>query len=167
MCRHYGAAIADVWDACTRPARLRRRLSAADARATLRPVTIIGLDHVQVSITAGGEDAARRFYGEVLGMSEVPKPASLAGRGGVWFACGAQQLHCGVEDQVASSRRHPALRTDDLDAVRARLEAAGFPIRTDAELPGYRRFYTEDPFGNRLECLEQIEDGERAAGAGR
>lgn len=123
---------------------------------------IVRLDHVQVSITPGGEDAARRFYGAVLGMPELPKPETLAGRGGVWFACGGQQLHCGVEEVVAPSRRHPALETDDLDAVRARLEAAGFPIRTDAELPGYRRFYTEDPFGNRLECIQRIEDTERA-----
>ena len=82
---------------------------------------ILGIDHVQVSITPGGEDAARRFYGEVLGMPEVAKPDTLAGRGGVWFACGAQQIHCGVEDAVAPSRRHPALRTDDLEAVRVRL----------------------------------------------
>ena len=117
-------------------------------------MAIVALDHVQVSITTGGEDAARRFYGEVLGLPEVPKPGVLAGRGGVWFACGAQQLHCGVEDAVAPSRRHPALRTDDLDALEARLRAAGFPIRTDTELPGCRRFYTEDPFGNRLELLQ-------------
>lgn len=115
---------------------------------------IIGLDHVQVAITAGGEAAARRFYGEVLGLREVPKPDALAGRGGVWFACGAQQLHCGVEEAVAPSRRHPALLTDDLDAMRDRLEAAGFPIRTAAELPGYRRLYTEDPFRNRIELLQ-------------
>jgi catechol 2,3-dioxygenase-like lactoylglutathione lyase family enzyme len=121
-------------------------------------MAIVGLDHVQVSITPGGEELARHFYGEVLGMPELPKPATLAGRGGVWFACGPQQLHCGVEDPVAPSRRHPALRTDDLHALRARLEAAGLPIRTDAELPGYRRFYTEDPFGNRIECMERMED---------
>jgi catechol 2,3-dioxygenase-like lactoylglutathione lyase family enzyme len=123
---------------------------------------ILGLAHVQIAITPGGEDAARRFYGELLGMPEVPKPGALAGRGGVWFACGAQQLHCGVEEVAAPSRRHPALETDDLDAVRARLETAGFPIRTDADLPGYRRFYTEDPFGNRLECLQVIEEPEES-----
>jgi catechol 2,3-dioxygenase-like lactoylglutathione lyase family enzyme len=123
-------------------------------------MAILGLDHVQVAITPGGEDAARRFYGDLLGLPEIPKPSTLAGRGGVWFACGAQQLHCGVEDPVAPSRRHPALRTDDLDTLRARLEAAGRPIRTDADLPGYRRFYTEDPFGNRLECIEKVGDSE-------
>lgn len=120
-------------------------------------MSVIGLDHVQVAITAGGEAAARRFYGEVLGLREIPKPGALAGRGGVWFACGAQQLHCGVEEPIAPSRRHPALLTDDLDAVRVRLEVAGFPIRTDAELPGYRRLYTEDPFGNRIELLQARE----------
>jgi catechol 2,3-dioxygenase-like lactoylglutathione lyase family enzyme len=124
---------------------------------------ITGLDHVQVAIPPGGEDAARGFYTGVLGMPEVPKPSTLAGRGGVWFACGEQQLHCGVEEPVAPSRRHPALRTNDLDGLRARLEAAGCPIRTDAELPGYRRFYTEDPFGNRIECIEKIEETPSAA----
>lgn len=121
-------------------------------------MAIVALDHVQVAITPDGEEAARRFYGDLLGMREVPKPATLAGRGGVWFACGAQQLHCGVEEAVAASRRHPALRTDDLDGLRARLETAGFRIRTDTELPGFRRIYTEDPFGNRIECIEKIEE---------
>lgn len=120
-------------------------------------MSIIGLDHVQVAITDGGEAAARRFYGEVLGLREIPKPDALSGRGGVWFACGAQQLHCGVEEPVAPSRRHPALLTDDLDAVRVRLEASGSSIRTDTELPGYRRLYTEDPFGNRIELLQPRE----------
>ena len=120
-------------------------------------MSVIGLDHVQIAITARGEAAARRFYGEVLGLREIPKPGPLAGRGGVWFACGAQQLHCGVEEPIAPSRRHPALLTDDLDAVRVRLEVAGFPIRSDAELPGYRRLYTEDPFGNRIELLQPRE----------
>jgi catechol 2,3-dioxygenase-like lactoylglutathione lyase family enzyme len=119
-------------------------------------VGILGLHHVQVAITPGGEEAARRFYGDVLGLPELPKPDTLAGRGGVWFACGEQQLHCGVEAEVAPSRRHPAFVTDDLPATRLRLEAAGFPIRTDAELPGFRRFYTEDPFGNRIECMQAL-----------
>jgi catechol 2,3-dioxygenase-like lactoylglutathione lyase family enzyme len=121
-------------------------------------MAIVGLDHVQVAITPGGEDLARRFYGELLGMAEVPKPEVLAGRGGVWFACGAQQLHCGIEEPVAPSRRHPALLTDDLESIRARLEAAGFPIRPDVALPGHRRFSTEDPFGNRIECMEAIDE---------
>jgi catechol 2,3-dioxygenase-like lactoylglutathione lyase family enzyme len=117
-------------------------------------VRITGLHHVQVAITAGGEAAARRFYAELLGLAEVEKPASLGDRGGVWFACGDQQLHCGVEPPVARSRRHPALLTDDLETLRARLSAHGVPIVEDRQIPGYRRFYTEDPFGNRIELLQ-------------
>ena len=74
--------------------------------------------------------------------------------GGVWFACGDQQLHCGVESAVARSRRHPALLTDDLEQMRARLIEGGLPIVEDRQIPGFRRFYTEDPFGNRIELLQ-------------
>ena len=115
---------------------------------------IAGIHHVQVAITPGGEAAARRFYSELLGLEEVEKPASLGDRGGVWFACGDQQLHCGVESAVARSRRHPALLTDDLEQMRARLIAGGLPIVEDRQIPGFRRFYTEDPFGNRIELLQ-------------
>jgi len=117
-------------------------------------VRISGLHHVQVSITPGGEFAARRLHAELLGLAEVEKPASLGDRGGVWFACGDQQLHCGVEPAVARSRRHPALLTDDLETLRARLIAGGVPIVEDRQIPGYRRFYAEDPFGNRIELLQ-------------
>jgi catechol 2,3-dioxygenase-like lactoylglutathione lyase family enzyme len=115
---------------------------------------ITGLHHVQVSITAGGEPAARRFYGELLGLAEIEKPGSLADRGGVWFACGGQQLHCGVEIEVVRSRRHPALLTDDLEALRQRLVGAGLRPDEDRQIPGFLRFYVEDPFGNRIELLE-------------
>jgi len=119
-------------------------------------MTISGIAHVQVAITPGGEDAARAFYGGLLGLAEVPKPPSLAGRGGCWFACGPQEIHCGVEDEVAPSKRHPALLTDELEPLRARLEAAGVRTAVDRELPGYRRFYAYDPFGNRLELLQPV-----------
>jgi len=118
-------------------------------------VPISGLHHVQVSITPGGEPAARRFYSQLLGLAEIEKPASLGDRGGVWFACGEQQLHCGVEPAVGRSRRHPALLTDDLDSLRARLTASAVPIVDDRQIPGYRRFYAEDPFGNRIELLQR------------
>ena len=118
-------------------------------------MSISGIAHVQFSITPGGEDLARFFYGGILGMPEIPKPDSLADRGGVWFACGDQQIHCGVEETVAESRRHAALVTNDLDGLRTALEREGFPTATDRDLPGYRRFYTVDPFGNRVELMQQ------------
>jgi len=120
------------------------------------PGPIVGIDHVQVGMIAGGEDEARRFWRDTLGLAEVVKPASLAGRGGVWFQCGPQQVHCGVEPEVATSRRHPAFLVTDLAVLRARLEGAGYPIRFEPDIPGYRRLFSEDPFGNRVEFLQPI-----------
>jgi catechol 2,3-dioxygenase-like lactoylglutathione lyase family enzyme len=116
---------------------------------------IRGLDHVQIAAPAGCEEEARRFFGGLLGLEELPKPAPLAARGGVWFRAGAQQLHVGVEADFAPARKaHPAFTVDGLDELARRLVAAGVEVRWDDELPGLRRFYASDPWGNRLELLE-------------
>jgi catechol 2,3-dioxygenase-like lactoylglutathione lyase family enzyme len=115
---------------------------------------VSGIDHVQVAGPPGCEDAARRFYGELLGLPELDKPPGLRTRGGAWFAVGdgGQQLHVGVEEAFRPARKaHPALRAGDVDALAARLTAAGVPITWDDAIPGRRRFYAEDPFGNRIE----------------
>jgi catechol 2,3-dioxygenase-like lactoylglutathione lyase family enzyme len=116
------------------------------------------LDHVQVAAPAGGEAQARRFYGELLGLGEVEKPAGLQRRGGVWFALASgAQLHVGVaEGFTPAVKAHPGLRLDTiarLELLARRLEAAGAPVAWDADVPGVRRFFTADPFGNRLELL--------------
>jgi catechol 2,3-dioxygenase-like lactoylglutathione lyase family enzyme len=117
------------------------------------------LDHVQVAAPAGCEEQARRFYGELLGLAEVSKPLALRERGGVWFAlAGATQLHVGVEaDGFAPARKaHPALRIGTvarLEMLGRRLAAVGCRVHWDSSLPGVRRFFTADPFGNRLELL--------------
>ncbi len=103
----------------------------------------------------GAESRARAFYGGLLGLPEVTKPESLGDRGVGWFRCGDQQLHCGVEAGRTPGRHHPGLLTDELDALRSRLSAAGVRTYEDRQIPGYRRFYAEDPFGNRLEFLER------------
>jgi hypothetical protein len=118
-------------------------------------MALFGIAHVQVGLTAGGEDQMRAFYGGLLGLPELPKPEVLRDRGGVWFQCGMQEIHCGIEEEVAPSRRHPAFLVDDLDSLKARLEAAGVRTEMNRQLPGYRRFYGWDPFGNRLEFLER------------
>ncbi|MGH2892726.1 MAG: VOC family protein [Solirubrobacteraceae bacterium] len=117
-----------------------------------------GLDHVQVAAPAGCEAAARRFYGELLGLDEVEKPSTLAGRGGVWFALAAgAQLHVGVAGEfAAATQAHPALRIGTvarLEMLWRRLAVVGSPVRWDSELPGVRRFFTADPWGNRVELL--------------
>ena len=117
---------------------------------------MIGLDHVQVAAPPGSEAEARRFYGSLLGLTELQKPPSLAARGGVWFSLGSQQLHVGIDRQFTPAlKAHPALRVapGDLDAVAERLAAAGADVLWDDALPGARRFYTTDPWGNRIELL--------------
>lgn len=112
------------------------------------------LHHVQLAIPAGGEDAARAFWCDVLGFAEVPKPSRLAARGGCWFRAGRTELHLGVEEPFSPARKaHPGVLVDDLDAVASALAAAGHEPRHDDAFPGLDRFYVDDPFGNRLEFL--------------
>jgi catechol 2,3-dioxygenase-like lactoylglutathione lyase family enzyme len=114
-----------------------------------------GLDHVQIAAPPDTEAEARRFYGSLLGLPEIDKPEGVADTGGVWFECGAQQLHIGVQDPFLASRKaHPGFAVADpraLDVMADRLTSAGAPVRWDDRLEGIRRFYTEDPWGNRLE----------------
>ncbi|MGR3499848.1 MAG: VOC family protein [Limimaricola soesokkakensis] len=118
---------------------------------------ILDLHHIQLAMPEGGEDAARGFYGGVLGLAEVAKPEMLAGRGGVWFEGRSLRLHLGVETPFAPARKaHPAFRVADLAAMRYHLDAHDIAVRTDTELPGLRRFYVSDPFGNRIEICETV-----------
>jgi catechol 2,3-dioxygenase-like lactoylglutathione lyase family enzyme len=117
----------------------------------------VRLDHVQVAAPPGCEASARAFYGGLFGLPEVEKPGPMRASGGVWFALGAQQLHVGVEQAFEpATKAHPGLAVAsdaELDALAGRLEAAGARVIWDDRLPGVRRFYTADPFGNRLELL--------------
>jgi catechol 2,3-dioxygenase-like lactoylglutathione lyase family enzyme len=118
------------------------------------------IHHAQILIPVGREAEARAFYCGLLELTELDKPAALRGRGGFWLAVGdAHQLHVGVERDFrdrAGSREHVAYEVDDLDRVRARLEAAGVAVKVGEEVPGYRRCELRDPFGNRIELLAAI-----------
>jgi len=108
---------------------------------------LVALDHIQIAIPPRGEIEARQFYGDLLGLTEVPKPAQLADRGGCWFEGSAFAVHLGVQqDYIPARKAHPAFRVADLDAFRQKLESAG--------VPHVRRFYAADPFGNRLEFIQ-------------
>ena len=115
---------------------------------------ILAIDHVQLAMPLSGEDAARAFYCGVLGLTEVPKPAPLAARGGCWFEAGAARLHLGADrDFRPTQKAHPALAVADLPAFCTRLRAAGIAVRDDNELPDLPRANITDPFGNRIELV--------------
>ncbi|MGB6536360.1 MAG: VOC family protein [Xanthobacteraceae bacterium] len=118
---------------------------------------VLALDHLQLAMPRGREAEARAFYGGILGLREIAKPANLAPRGGVWFELGTQQLHLGVEgDFRAAKKAHPAFRVHGLATLRARLEHEGYKPYEDEPLAGYERCYVADPFGNRLELMEPL-----------
>ena len=116
---------------------------------------LAGIDHVQLAAPAGCEDAARGFFGGLLGLEELEKPEPLRSRGGVWFQVGAQQLHVGVEADFAPARKaHPAFSVSGYDELQNRLRAAGVLVTEDSSIPGLRRCYVADPWGNRIELVE-------------
>jgi catechol 2,3-dioxygenase-like lactoylglutathione lyase family enzyme len=118
-------------------------------------VAVTGIDHVQVAAPPRSEEPARRFYGDLLGLEELPKPEALRARGGCWFRAGAQELHVGVEQPFTPARKaHPGLVDSDLESLRGRLRAAGVAWVDDAEVDGVDRLYVHDPFGNRLEVRQ-------------
>ncbi|SDY33039.1 hypothetical protein SAMN05661080_03108 [Modestobacter sp. DSM 44400] len=113
------------------------------------------LHHVQLAVPRGAEDACRAFWGGLLGMTELTKPPVLAARGGCWFRGGGLEVHLGVEEPFApATKAHPGVRVRGLRALADRLASAGAPVTWDDEFPGHDRFYSADPFGNRLEFLE-------------
>ncbi|WP_420641491.1 VOC family protein [Candidatus Leptofilum sp.] len=117
---------------------------------------ITRLDHVQLAMPPGGEEQARAFYGRILNLRELEKPEPLQAKGGCWFAGEGLELHLGVQaDFVPATKAHPGLRVADLEAVQAHLQAAGIPIVADTSGVRVRRFYVNDPFGNRLEFMQE------------
>jgi len=118
---------------------------------------IEGIDHVQLAMPAGGEEAARTFYSGVLELHEVPKPPELAKRGGLWFENDRVRVHLGIDPQFRPARKaHPALLVRGLDALAGTLRKAGFKVVEADGLPGYERVQVADPFGNRIELMEPL-----------
>ena len=122
---------------------------------------ILGLHHAQITVPTGTEKDARRFYCDVLGLRETPKPASLVGRGGFWVEVGGQQVHVGTEEGVerAATKAHLAYLVDDLEAWRERLGREGIAALEGMPIPGYARFEFRDPFGNRVELIQALRSG--------
>ena len=116
---------------------------------------ILRVDHVQLAMPAGREADGRRFYRDLLGIPEIPKPPELAARGGAWFERGPLKVHLGVGRRFVPARKaHPAFIVSGLMALIDKLRDAGVAVTQDEPLAGYLRVYVDDPFGNRLELLE-------------
>lgn len=142
--------------AISNPAAEQAVRAEAMAGVDERASGIVGLDHVQMAAPPGCEGPARRFYGELLGLKEIPKPRELQARGGVWFQCQAGQLHIGVEPAFRPAvKAHPAFIVAGFDAYCERLEKSGVVAVRD-DLPGVRRAFLQDPFGNRLELVDEV-----------
>ena len=123
-------------------------------------IEIVGIDHVQLSMPPGGEDEARRFYGEILRLREIAKPPELDGRGGCWFAAPDAAIHLASEPDFRShAKAHPALLIRDLAAARDALTGAGVRITEDDAHLAVRRCYIHDPFGNRIELVDARDSG--------
>ena len=117
---------------------------------------ITGIDHVQIAMPVGAEDAARAFYHGVLGLPEVPKPAHLAVRGGAWFQCGSAQLHLGADSAFQPAKKvHPALIVAGFDAFVRALRGAKVDVQVEEMVAGLQRATVNDPFGNKVELIEQ------------
>ncbi|MFT7641523.1 MAG: catechol 2,3-dioxygenase-like lactoylglutathione lyase family enzyme [Pirellulaceae bacterium] len=125
--------------------------------ATVTMVMIVGLHHAQITIPTGSEATARKFYCEVLGLLEIPKPDYLIGRGGFWLQVGDRSVHVGVEDGVdrAKTKAHLAYQVSDLGHWRELLAAGGIELLDGIPIPGFDRFEFRDPFGNRVEMIQQ------------
>jgi catechol 2,3-dioxygenase-like lactoylglutathione lyase family enzyme len=119
------------------------------------------LDHVQLAMPPGGEDQARAFYRDTLGIDEMAKPPHLAARGGCWFERGALKVHLGVEADFRPARKaHPAFIVRDLPALVSLLKSRGYSVVEDQPLEGYDRVYADDPFGNRIELMEPVRESQ-------
>jgi len=110
------------------------------------------LTHISITMPKGSEEVARKFYAGHLGLRELPKPESLRCRGGVWFDAGGLHLHVSIEEgrSEADRQRHFGLGCGNIEGLKARLKAAGSIIE-DGPLAPCKRFFTYDPFGNRIE----------------
>jgi catechol 2,3-dioxygenase-like lactoylglutathione lyase family enzyme len=115
---------------------------------------IYAIDHVQIAIPKGGEAAAQPFYRDLMGLVEVPKPATLAGRGGAWYEAGPVHVHLGIEEPFrANDKAHVAFLVDDVGALAARAQEQGYKVKHVTDLETHVRAFIYDPFGNRIEIL--------------
>ena len=144
------------WRLCVKQSLAKAQSSQRKKRNLDGTLTVTKLHHVNVTVPTDFEAAAKEFYGTVLGLEQVPKPAA-ARQSGAWYQIGANQLHLSVEDEQGESlsSRHVCFTVSDLDEAENRFRAAGVEIISDPRpVPGSPRFYVRDPGGNQLEIVQ-------------
>ena len=118
------------------------------------------IHHVNVTVPKSLEDAAKNFYGVIMGLQEVPKPEGSRARGGAWYQMGPLQLHVSIENSLGDgciSKRHVCYTVANLAEAEERFRSAGVEILPDDQpTPGWSRFYVRDPGGNRLEIAQAV-----------
>ena len=115
------------------------------------------VDYIHLNMPVGAEDRARRFYGGLLGLEEIPTPANPASHRGVWFRCGRARLHLGAEPEWPSRPAVPVVPVEDLPRVLDALHAAGCAAQMDIEARrSFARAVAVDPFGNRIELIQTV-----------
>lgn len=122
----------------------------------MQVIKIERLDHIQICIPKGEEEKARKFYTEIIGLKEIPKPEALVKNGGLWYEIAGIQLHIGTENEITKSKSHPAFEIENLEEARKYLEDRKVLINEEIQIPGVKRFSFRDPFGNRIEFLSKI-----------
>lgn len=118
-------------------------------------MSLVGVDHIQLTMPPGNEARASQFYGQLLGLEEIEKPSAFLKSGGCWFNGPNFQLHLGVEaDFVPAKKAHTAFLVTDLAAFVQKMAEHGYPFTPDPRVAGRQRGYLHDPFGNRLEFMQ-------------
>ena len=119
--------------------------------------TIIRLQHAALTVPVERLEEARRFYSDILGLREVPRPPEIRDRPGIWYSFGSTELHIQARNNVPEEKgdRHPALVVDDIDAWRARFAEHGIAVSGQPTIYNRRRFDVRDPFGNRIEITTE------------
>jgi catechol 2,3-dioxygenase-like lactoylglutathione lyase family enzyme len=121
------------------------------------PLSIIGIDHVQVAVPKALEAECLAFYREVFGFREIPKPEELRGRGGAWFQVGSLQMHIGVDPEPSpGSKRHICFLVADLGAAKAEVARRDVLIEEESVAEGLSRIFIRDPAGNRIEIGQRV-----------
>jgi catechol 2,3-dioxygenase-like lactoylglutathione lyase family enzyme len=120
---------------------------------------LVGINHVNVTVPAALELASKQFYGDVLGLRQIPKPEGPRKNVGAWYEVGGLQLHLSIEDdaQNRASERHICYQVADIAHAKLHFQNAGIEVIPDQDpLRGRSRFFVRDPGGNLIEVTESV-----------